>query len=327
MRRSETFCRRREGYTLIELLVVIAIIALLAGLLLQAIVKIREVGPRVRTKAEIGEMELAIESFKSTYPVKYVPTALVLSSNYAPPFPMPQNQDQVNANQAMADSQQYLSKVWPKASWSTGAPLPLNTFIPLDGNQVLVFLLGGVPPGGDPAPQQYQFPSTWQGNRSGFFNSPTNPFYKQANGVCISPPTGDKAKGPFFQFKAERLDNFAHYHDPFWDGSNVNASVYYYFSSKNGNDYSFFGKYYLLCNSGQVPGGFDQNGGYGGMDPFVGGDNKYVRSDTFQIISAGKNARPGPGGVYTSGVGSYSPGGPGGDDIANFHSGVLGGDE
>ena len=56
-------------------------------------------------------------------------------------------------------------------------------------------------------------------------------------------------------------------------------------------------------------------------------DNKYLRSDAFQIISAGKNKIPGAGGQFTPGIGTYSPSGEGGDDISNFHKGQLGGDE
>ena len=311
MRRSETSCKQRDGYTLIELLVVIGIITLLAGLLLQVIVKVRAVGPRVKTAAEISQLELAVESFKTTYNVKYVPSALILSNDYAAtasaegPAWLP----------ALQDSQQYLSKVWPRVSWRS-SPNPALPYIDpkdpiqLDGNQVLLFLLGGVP-GVD-----NHFIGNWAGTRAGFLNSPTNPF-NMSGGVAYSPPTGDKAKngGPFFNFKVERVDQNAHYLDPY-------GTPYYYFSARNGNDYRYFGQVYSPAITSM-----NTNGGYGGMDPFIGADGKYIRSDAFQIISAGNNKLPGPGGAFEPGIGAYAPGGAGGDDIANFHKGMLGGDE
>src|SRR5262245_649880 len=317
MRRSETIRRRREAYTLIELLVVMAIIALLAGILLQAVMKIQQVGPRVKTRAEIGELELAIESFKTTYDVKYIPSALILCSDYAAVAAQPQY---ATWGPALQDSQQYLSKVWPKVRWnnstlnplsvppnSPNPSLPMNTLIPLDGNQVLVFLLGGVGPADNrfPSPGWPSGPSPIIGSRSGFLNSPTNPFNITA-GVATSPPSGDKAKGPFVQFKADRVDQNSHYIDFY-------GTPYYYFSSKYGNDYNAYGIYMPALNPSATPGGFDLAGGYGGMDPFIGTDGKYIRSDTFQIVSAGRDKLAGPCGAYQAGVGAYSPAAPGGD--------------
>ena len=77
----------------------------------------------------------------------------------------------------------------------------------------------------------------------------------------------------------------------------------------------------------QPPGGFTNTGGYGYMKPFRGADGKFMHADSFQIISAGKDKQPGPGVLFEPGVGGYSPGAAGGDDISNFHSGPLGGDE
>src|SRR5437868_5330410 len=102
MRHSETNRRPSGGFTLIELLVVIGIIVLLMGLLISAVVKVRAVGPRTQTRAEIGQIGVAIENFKSTYNVQYIPTGLVMASNYN------------MANAAHKESVQFLSKVWPK---------------------------------------------------------------------------------------------------------------------------------------------------------------------------------------------------------------------
>jgi prepilin-type N-terminal cleavage/methylation domain-containing protein len=320
MTRQDTNRRAAAGFTLIELLVVIGIITLLVGLLLPAVHKIREAATRTRVRAEIGDLNTAVESFKSTYQVSYIPTALVISNNY--------NQDPNSV--ALADSRQYLSKVWAKALSFGGVSgqTAWGGTQTLDGNQVLVLLLGGMPP-----------------NRQGWYDSPTNPFRV--------PPDGSVAKGPFYDFKSERINQFNQYLDLY-------GNPYYYFSSRNGNDYDYFGKRYWdmapdnttqNTDNFRVP-GINLEGGFGNVQagtdvyPFKGLDGKYLNSNGFQIISMGRDGRPGRGSkcqnwtgtgawptrvctswtLYEAGVGDYSPGAGGGDDLANFARSVLGGD-
>src|SRR5262245_30002598 len=167
MRLPRTRILRRPAFTLIELLVVITIIAVLVSLTSAAVMRILWKGPELKDRSEISQMATSVSSFQQAFTVDYIPSRIRLREDGV------YDVNNMNAPTAQyeRDSLMYLQRLWPRLTfpvdWNGNGQIDAGTspgtaYVDLEGDQCLVFFLGGIPNPTTPTNQ-------------GFSTNPANP--------------------------------------------------------------------------------------------------------------------------------------------------------
>jgi hypothetical protein len=269
-------------------IILVAGLLLLAAVALLPFVVINGDGPELRTRNELTQLNNAVQNFKSRREV-YPPSRIKLCSNRA----------DYNPNDPLdAHSLKYLDRIWPglrdfkEIAWS-GAQLPRGGVV-LEGDQCLVFFLGGVP--GE---------ETGRPTLLGFSEDPQNP------------ADGEKRRAPLFEFRTSHLVKLR------------GSPFYSYLDSYGKQPFAYFST--GTRPNGYNPLGSTDCPGLG-VWPYaadLGPPVRYRNPESIQIISAGADGKFGPGTVLPDGQ-PWTPqiahqiASEGRDDMANFHIAVLG---
>jgi prepilin-type N-terminal cleavage/methylation domain-containing protein len=327
----------RAGFTLIEILVVIAIIAILAALLTGGLWAIMGKGTEAKARNDILQLSTALQNFKAKYGF-YPPDRILLHAS--------RSQYVADSGGINDQSVMTLSRMFPKldstnpatnasyftnVAWAGPGVAISAKGILLEGDQALVFFLGG-PPAGTVAYNAAD-PTVPVPLLGGFLSNPTDPIGTAASAQDrIKFMTFDAARLQFVattqilpntaagvaRAPTAAISPFPYTHGYKHFPSYIDAynkvpdpMPYVYFGSgSRANGYLILGTAYP--NSVGVP----------SVSPYLQTSNPvaYQNATTYQLICAGQNGQFGAGGV------AWPPSqvGLGADDMTNFTDVKLG---
>jgi general secretion pathway protein G len=326
-------------------MMVILIIVILIAILLPALNYAFKTATQAKARAEIGQLDAAVQSFTARFNVNYIPSQIKLCKFYSdylnPMTGLP-------TTQLDKDSITFILKLFPKVTnsyppaaptvfgawnctvsptgppytftnngtginwspnWSSYTPGNPLASVTLEGHQALVFFLGGIQ-------TSVTTGSATVYSCSGFSTNYLDP--------SDPTPTIDRIP-PFYEFDSSRLSlvgsTFVSYLDPF--SGPGGPKPYLYFSSyKSTNGYNNFPATTFYTAGDNATQGVSPY--YLTTKPGPPVTYQYVNPDKYQIISAGAD------GVFGTGGGPWAPDGSSStgnafDDLSNFTPGKLSG--
>jgi hypothetical protein len=288
---------RTEDPPLIALLVIAVFVILVVNAAWKYAMLPGAPSPQRRTAFEIRQLSLAVECFRAKFGM-YPPSRIKLCERL---------EDYDRQSAFDEESIGFIHRIWPRISWATGLDWNGNGRIDslkgggaviLEGDQCLVFFLGGIPSNG-------AIPACL-----GFSTNPTDP----------TSPLNSQS-GLLFEFESSRLvalhrNRFYSYLDPYRN------QPFAYFSSygiRNG-----YNRYWSQFRNSDCP--------MLGVWPYaasLGPPVEYLNPNSVQIVSAGTDRQFGAGAVLPVGQ-AWTPATAhqidraGSDDLSNFCDGVLG---
>ncbi len=345
---------RRAGFSLVEIMVVIVIIAILAALLLPVLTSTIKSGQVGAARSEIAQVDVSIAAARRDLgyggvDLPFIPSALVLCDNWSH-YTTPPMGTADDIKDLLQPSQIFLQKMFGKnigasgtghlsgnLDWNGNGTVDNPTL--LLGDQVLWFILGGIPSGG---------------GASGFASNPADPT------MTVGSSGAGNRKGPYFDFAPGRLVTSYSYTNTSgttqniqfvpWNGNSAMMSTwptsngfflyldfykkqpYIYLSAYGGAGYNFWVNTY--CTQAMPTVGpkltseINAYAGYNLTSPYTNSTtSQAINPNTYQLISAGADGVFGAGGSWNPATGYPTGGGAvnhGVDDLANFARSTLG---
>ena len=292
-----------------------ALLIVCAGAVFLFFVPVVTVGPSKNpahiTATEIEQLTISIELFKSRNKVTYLPSQFKLCELFGQ-YTLVEN-GAAQDEPLDRESVDFLTELWPQIllvdrskgfviwkkdgiDWNGNGNTDDAPVI-LEGDQCLVFFLGGIPDKGPP-------PST-----RGFSRNPFDP-------ALVAQREGRLS--PLFEFPDDRL--FIRATTPPGNAGFYSFADYY----RTGQPYAYFSSYGVRNGYNSPIKRKYANGDCDGLklQPYYksAAPVEFLHPSGFQIISAGADGIFGPGGLWNPATTPAA----GCDDQANFHSGLLG---